>query len=233
MQIGGADQWGNITTGIEMIRKLYGDDHKACGLTLNLLTKTDGTKFGKSEDGAIYLDTKYTSPHSMYQFLINQSDADVEKLLKVLTFYTQDEIKIIMKEHDNDKTQHYAQKKLADAIVGDVHGKTALAVATNVSRTLFTGDVSSLPPKELLEALSGTPTYKASGNKYTIVDLLVAAHVCPSKSNARQLITSKAISVNNKLIDSYDAVIDKVDAIEHKFSYIKKGKKNYFLILWV
>jgi tyrosyl-tRNA synthetase len=216
-----------------MIRKLYGDDHNACGLTINLLTKADGSKFGKSEDGAIYLDTKYTSPYKMYQFLINQTDDQVETLLKVLTFYTQDEIKTIMKEHHNDKTQHYAQKKLADAIVSDVHGKKALEEATNVSKTLFIGDIGSLPPKELLDALSGTPTYKANGNKYTITDLLVMAGICPSKSNARQLIESNAISVNNKPITKYDQTVARDEAIDHKFSYIKKGKKNYFLILWV
>jgi tyrosyl-tRNA synthetase len=216
-----------------MIRKLYGDDNNAFGLTLNLLTKLDGTKFGKSEDGAIYLDAKHTSPYKMYQFLINQPDDQVETLLKVLTFYTQDEIKTIMKEHHNDKTKHYAQKKLADAIVSDVHGKKALEDATNVSKTLFTGDINSLPPKELFDALSGTPTYKANGNKYAITDLLVMAGICPSKSNARQLIESGAITVNNQLVTKYDQVVSKDDAVDHKFSYIKKGKKNYFLILWV
>jgi tyrosyl-tRNA synthetase len=215
-----------------MIRKLYGDDNQACGLTINLLTKSDGTKFGKSESGAIYLEPKYTTPYQMYQFLFNQPDSDVEKLLKYLTFFTENEIKNIMQEHNGAPAKHFAQKQLANAIIKDIHGEAELKKCINISESLFAGDLASLDHATLLEALKGTPTFHADKDTYSVIDLLVACNIVSSKSQGRQLVESKAIYVNNELIDKIDVPINKKSALNHHFSYIRKGKKNYYLVIW-
>ena len=199
-------------------------------MTVNLLTKADGTKFGKSESGAIYLDPEITSPYLMYQFLINQSDADVEKLLLALTFIPVDEIQNIMNKHNENKSLRYAQNVLAETIVSDIHGKDQAEKCKNISHLFFSGNIHELNEEDLYMALNGMPKLDAENNQYNIIDLLVALNVCDSKSQARQLIAGKSISVNNVLVDNIDFVVNKKDAIQNKFSYIKKGKKNYFLV---
>ena len=234
MQIGGSDQWVNITTGTELIRKTIGDNNAACGMTLNLLTKSDGTKFGKSEGGALYLDSELTSPYAMYQFLINQADEDVKKLLLALTFLSIEEIDNIMKQHDANKASRLAQRTLAKTIVSDIHGEKEAEKCEQISKTLFSGKLEELDEKDIKVALDGTPTFNADKDQYNICDLLVFAQVCPSKSNARQLIQSNSISVNGKLISDINVVISVKEAkgAKEKFSYIRKGKKNYFLVNW-
>jgi tyrosyl-tRNA synthetase len=213
-----------------MIRKLYGDDNKACGLTINLLVKNDGSKFGKSEEGAIYLDKKYTSVFAMYQFLYNQSDADVEKLLKYFTFLNKDEIQEIMRIQQEAPFKRIAQKKLAELVVLDIHGKKEYHRCLKISDALFKGSIEALSTDELYDALSSTPITQASALKYNVIDLLVLAKVCSSKSEARKLIESNGISINGKIIQHFDQIISQEEALNKKFSYIKKGKKNYFLI---
>lgn len=232
LQIGGSDQWGNITTGVELIRKKTNDENKAFGMTVNLLTKTDGTKFGKSESGAIYLDPEITSPYLMYQFLINQSDADVEKLLLALTFISINEINIIMAKHNENKSLRYAQNVLAETIVSDIHGVDQAKKCKNISHLFFNDKLNELSEEDLYMVLNGMPKIDSTIDQYNILDLLIALNVCGSKSQARQLIAGKSISVNNILVDNIDFVVDKKDAIQNKFSYIKKGKKNYFLVNW-
>ncbi len=234
MQIGGSDQWGNITTGIELIRKEIGDDNKACGLTLNLLTKSDGTKFGKSESGAIYLDEKITSAYQLYQFLVNQADQDLEKLFLSLTFYSINEIKEIIEKHNKNKSIRYGQKLLAKTIVSNLHGKAKADECTKISEIVFSGNLSSLNEETLLDVLSNIPHFIADKHSYNICDLLVEASICPSKSNARQLIQSKSIYVNDQLIEDFNTEINSCNALgkNKKFSYIKKGKKNFYLINW-
>ncbi len=231
MQIGGSDQWGNITTGIEMIRKVCGDDNNALGLTINLLTKEDGTKFGKSEKGAIYLDSSITSPYQMYQFLVNQTDADVKKLLFALTFISVDEINSIMNAHNEAPFKKTAQKRLAFEIVKDIHGQDVATKCEEISAKLFSGEIASLSHNDLYDALSSTPSITLSKST-NILDVLVELGVCPSKSNARTLVQSKSISINGQLIEDINFIVDKENSIDNKFSYIKKGKKNYFLINW-
>jgi tyrosyl-tRNA synthetase len=211
---------------------MYGDDNQACGLTISLLVKADGTKFGKSDSGAIYLDKKYTSPFAMYQFLYNQSDSDVEKLLKFLTMLTKEEINEIMKEHKDSSFLRKAQSKLAQAIVIDIHGQTEYERCVKISQALFKGQLESLTNEELYDALTSLPSFKTTNDSYNVIDLLVACKVCSSKSEGRKLIESKAIFINNKIINSFDATITKTDGIENKFSYIKKGKKSYYLVKW-
>ena len=234
MQIGGSDQWGNITTGIELIRKTVGDNHAACGMTLNLLTKSDGTKFGKSEGGAFYLNKELTSPYAMYHFLINQADEDVKKLLLALTFISVEEIEDIMKKHNENKGARLAQKTLAKTIINDIHGEQEAEKCEKISATLFSGNLDELSESDIKVALNGVPTFNADKSEYDICDLLVNATVVPSKSNARQLIPSNSISVNGKTINDIHEMISKQNAKgdKEKFSYIKKGKKNYFLVNW-
>ena len=234
LQLGGSDQWGNITTGTELIRKTVGDNNGACGMTLNLLTKSDGTKFGKSEGGALYLDKSLTSPYAMYQFLINQADEDVKKLLLALTFIPVEEIDEIMDKHNANKALRLAQKTLAKTIITDIHGVKEAEKCEKISQTLFSGNLDELDEKDIKVALNGVPTFDADKSSYDICDLLVNAQVCPSKSNARQLIQSKSISVNGKLISDIHEMINSKNAKgdKEKFSYIKKGKKNYFLVNW-
>jgi tyrosyl-tRNA synthetase len=232
LQIGGSDQWGNITTGIELIRKICGEQNDACGLTINLLTKADGTKFGKSESGAVYLDASYTSPYQLYQFLINQSDKDVIKLLKFLTFYTKDEIAHIIKTHEDNVKKRYAQKQLAKAVVQDIHGAKAVINSEFISAAFFEDRIDTLSVPQLIEALKDSESFVTKKNQYDIVTLLVESKICASKTAARKLIDEKAIYVNKELVNDYSMLITKANALDQKISYIKKGKRNYYLVIW-
>lgn len=234
MQLGGSDQWGNITTGVELIRKNVGEDNAACGMTLNLLTKADGTKFGKSESGAIYLDPEITSPYQLYQFLVNQTDQDLEKLYMALTFLPVDKIHDILAQHNANKSLRSGQKILAQTITTDLYGQKQAQECARISEIVFSGNLSSLDEKTLLDVLSTIPSYEATSSSYNICDLLVNAKLCPSKSNARQLIQSKSIYVNDKLVDNFNTEITKKNALgtTRKFSYLKKGKRNFYLINW-
>ncbi|MDR0545716.1 MAG: tyrosine--tRNA ligase [Mycoplasmataceae bacterium] len=230
VQMGGSDQWGNITTGIEMIRKLVGDNNNACGVTFNLLTKSDGTKFGKSESGAIYLDQKKTPSFSMYQFLFNQPDEQLEMLFKHLTFLTKDEIEDILKLHRQDCTKRIGQKKLAELIIGDIHGNDEYAKCLKIASAFFNSTLDKLNEQELLEAFSTIQSTNVNVKEINILEALIAAKICDSKSEGRKLIEQKAIIINNKPIDNIDYKITKKDAIIQNFVYIKKGKKNYYIL---
>ena len=232
LQIGGSDQWGNITTGIEFIRKKTNDKSNVFGITLNLLTKSDGTKFGKSEKGAIFLNKELTSPYTMYQFLINQTDNDVKKLLLSLTFLSINEIDKIMEKHNENKSVRYAQTILAKSIVSDIHGKRICEKCEQISKLFFANDLSKLNANDLLMVLNDMPTTNIDTESINILDLLIKSNICTSKSQARQLVMSKSIYINNKLVDNINININKKEAINNKFSYICKGKKNYFLINW-
>ena len=231
IQLGGSDQWGNITTGIELIRKKTDDQNKAIGITLNLLTKADGTKFGKSEKGAIYLDKNITSPYEIYQFLVQTDDQDVEKLLNSLTYLSIKEIKEIIEKHLINKSLKFAQKQLAYHVVCDIHGKQEAEKCLNSSSGLFTKDFDKLNPKELYKMLSNVPSINIS-SEISILDALVQLNACPSKSAARKLIEQNSIHLNGKLITDVYFVIKKESLISDKFCYIKKGKKNFYLVNW-
>lgn len=204
----------------------------ACGITFNLLTKSDGTKFGKSESGAIYLDPELTSPYQLYQFLINQNDDDIEKLLLALTFIPVAEIESIIQQHSQNKNLRYGQKTLAKTIVGDLYGKDTANECERISEIVFSGNLSSLDEKTLLDVLSNIPTIDIAQPSINICDLLVQLKISPSKSNARQLIQSKSIRINDKLVDNFASEISKKNALgnKRKFSYLKKGKRNFYLI---
>lgn len=233
LQIGGSDQWGNITGGIELIRKMIGDENnKAVGLTVNLLTNSEGKKFGKSEKGAIFLDKNLTSPYEMYQYLINQSDEDVAKLLKVFTLLTKEEIESILEEHNSDPSKRKAQQELANWVVSDIHGKEELANVISISQKLFSGNIKDINVNDLKLALSNVPSANINANELNIVDFLVEAKVVSSKTQARELVSSNSISINGDKVNDSNFIVSKANAFNNEFTVIRKGKKNYFIAKW-
>ena len=232
IQAGGSDQWGNITTGIEMIRKVVGDDNLAVGFTVNLLTKADGTKFGKSEKGAIFLDPKKTSVYEMYQFLINQPDNEVIKLLKFLTFLDQDEI--LKLEEATKETPHLklAQKELAKQVVVQIHGEKAYQTALEISEALFSGDIKKLSEQQINDAFKNMGSVYIEDETINLVDLLVLTTAASSKRQAREFIANKAVSVNGDLETDENKVFSKKDLLFNKFLILKRGKRNYYVCEW-
>ncbi|MBL4951934.1 tyrosine--tRNA ligase [Neobacillus sp. OS1-32] len=229
LQIGGSDQWGNITTGLELIRKMHSDEAKAYGMTIPLVTKADGTKFGKSEGGAIWLDPEKTTPYEFYQFWINTADADVVKFLKYFTFLSHDEIEQLAKSVEEEPHLRKAQKALAEEMTRLIHGEDALQQAIKISQALFSGDVKNLSANEIKQGFKDVPTYEAAGEE-NLVDLLVAAKISPSKRQAREDISNGAVSVNGEKITDTAYVLQEADRIEGQFIIIRRGKKKYTLI---
>lgn len=232
MQIGGSDQWGNITAGIELIRKIVGDNNGAVGLTVNLLTNSEGKKFGKSEKGAIYLDKTMTSPYEMYQYLLNQSDSDVIKLLKVFTLLSKQEIESIESQHFANPTARIAQNALANYVVKDIHNEEELNNAIEISKKLFGGDISNLKASDLKLALNNVQSCDVEKSQYNVVDFLVAGKVVASKTQAREVISSGGILINGKKVIDLQEIVKKEEAFDNEFTVIRKGKKNYFLVKW-
>lgn len=232
IQVGGSDQWGNITAGIEMIRKSLGDENLACGLTLNLLTNSEGKKFGKSEKGAIFLDPSLTSPYAMYQFLINQSDADVIKLLKFLTLLSHDEINEIEKIQIAEPFKRHAQHELAKWVITDIHGEAIYNRVKEISNILFNGDIKTLTISELKSAMNNVPSTNLDQTEMNIVDFIIANKIVDSKRAARELISNNSIMINGDKINDLEFIVKKADAFNQEFTIIKKGKKNYFVTNW-
>ncbi|WHY61003.1 tyrosine--tRNA ligase [Cytobacillus firmus] len=231
MQIGGSDQWGNITTGLELIRKMAPEGSKAYGLTIPLVTKADGTKFGKTESGAIWLDPEKTSPYEFYQFWINTADADVIKYLKFFTFLSREEIENLEKAVQEEPHLRKAQKALAEEMTRLIHGNEALEQAIKITAALFSGDIKNLSASEIKQGFKDVPSYEHSeGEELGIVDLLVAAKISPSKRQAREDVTNGAVSVNGERVTELDYTLTDKDKIEGQFTVIRRGKKKYFLI---
>ena len=232
LQVGGSDQWGNITAGIEMIRKTVGDDNVACGITMNLLTNSEGKKFGKSEKGAIFLNPELTSPYEMYQFLINQPDSEVIKLLKFLTMLPKEEIESIEEIQTKEPFKRVAQQKLAEVVVSDVHGVDVYNRVKEISSILFNGDITTLTAKELKMAMNNVPSANIESNEMNIIDLLITVGVADSKRLARELVTGNSIMINGVKVNDVNFIVTKNDAFDNEFTVIKKGKKNYFVARW-
>lgn len=229
MQVAGQDQWGNITAGIDLIRKKTGKE--AYGFTMPLLTKADGTKFGKSEGGAIWLDANKTTPYEMYQFFLNTEDEKVIDYLKFLTFLSKEEIEDIEKKQLDSPETRIAQKVLAHEVITFIHGAEAYQEAVRISEILFNGDLSSLTAKEVEQAFKGI-TQQEIENDYNLVDLLVDMEICKSKREAREFITNGSISINGEKINDLDFIVTKEVAIEDKYIIIRRGKKKYFIIIF-
>jgi tyrosyl-tRNA synthetase len=230
MQVGGSDQWGNITSGLELIRKMQPEGAKAFGLTIPLVTKADGTKFGKTEGGAVWLDAKKTTPYEFYQFWINSADADVVKYLKYFTFLSHEEIEELEKSVQEEPHLRQAQKALAEEMTRLIHGDDSLKQAIKITEALFSGDVRSLSAAEIEQGFKDVPTFNAADTEGNLVDLLVAAKISPSKRQAREDITNGAVTVNGERITDTAYVLQNSDRIEGKFTIIRRGKKKYTLI---
>lgn len=226
MQVAGQDQWGNITAGIDLIRKKTGNE--AYGMTMPLITKKDGTKFGKSEGNAIWLDINKTSSYEMYQFFINTEDDMVIDYLKKLTFLTKEEIEAIEVEHNKAPEKRIAHKKLAEEVITFLHGHAEYEHALKISESLFSDKVTELSSKDIIDSLKGVPTIKIELNK-NILDFVVEYNICSSKREAREFVSAGAISINNKKITDLEYVITNNDTIDNSVMIIKKGKKNYYL----
>ncbi|AQX53477.1 tyrosine--tRNA ligase [Priestia flexa] len=229
LQIGGSDQWGNITAGLELIRKSE-EDAKAFGLTVPLVTKADGTKFGKTEGGAVWLDAEKTSPYEFYQFWINTDDRDVVKYLKYFTFLSHEEITALEASANEAPEKREAQKALAGEMTELVHGKAALEQAIRISQALFNGNIAELTAGEIKEGFKDVPSYNHSGEEVGLIDLLVESKISPSKRQAREDVTNGAIYINGERIQDLQKVMTEADRIEGQFTVIRRGKKKYTLI---
>lgn len=231
MQIGGSDQWGNITTGLELIRKMSPEGSKAFGLTIPLVTKADGTKFGKTEGGAVWLDPEKTSPYEFYQFWINTSDADVVKYLKFFTFLSKEEIEELENAVQEEPHLRKAQKALGEEMTRLIHGEEALQQAIRISAALFSGDIQSLTGSEIKQGFKDVPSFTyEQGSSLNIVELLVNAGIVQSKRQAREDVTNGAISINGVRVNELEYTLDEKDRIDGEFTVIRRGKKKYFLI---
>lgn len=224
LQIGGSDQWGNITSGVELIRKKIGKE--AYGLTMPLITKADGTKFGKSEGNAIWLDINKTSSYEMYQFFLNAEDSKVIEYLKKLTFLSIDEINKLEKKHLDCPEKREAHKALAKEVITFLHGANEYEKAVKISEALFSGNIKNLTKEEILIGFKGVPTFKFE--EKNLVDLLVDNNICSSKREAREFINNGAIVINDEKILE-DKMINKDLAIDGSILVLRKGKKKYYL----
>lgn len=230
LQIGGADQWGNITAGIDLIHKEQGADARAYGLTIPLLLKADGTKFGKSEGGNVWLDPEKTSPYEFYQFWINTDDRDVIKFLKYFTFLSQTEIQELADEVANNPKQRVAQTRLAEEVTAFVHGHEAVVEAQHITKALFSGDVADLTANEIEQGFKNMPAVTVSSNKQAIVEWLVdTTKIESSRRQAREDLTNGAIRINGVKVTDTNAEIDPQSAFDGKFVIVRRGKKRYFL----
>lgn len=231
LQIGGSDQWGNITAGLELIRRANVDvETKAYGLTVPLITKADGTKFGKTAGGAVWLDPEKTTPYEFYQFWINTDDRDVIRFLKFFTFLSLDEIAELEKEVEERPEQRKAQQTLAEEMTKLVHGEEALNQAIRISEALFNGDIKNLNKEEIESGFKDVPSFTMNESEKGLVDLLVEAKISSSKRQAREDITNGAIYINGDRQQDINYVVDDKDKIDGLFTVIRRGKKKYFLI---
>ncbi len=227
-QIGGSDQWGNLTTGTELIRKVCGEEAQVFGITSPLITRSDGTKFGKSEGKNIWLDPKRTNSYEFYQFWLNTPDADIIDYLKRLSLRTPEEIMALEASFKEAPEKREAQKALAEELTGLVHGKEGLEKALRITDTLFKGNIMDLSADEIREGLADASKCEVEDG-VLLIDGLVAAGVSKSKRDARQLIQQGSIQVNGQKQTDLSAVLSRKEAVDNSFSILKKGKKNYFI----
>ena len=226
MQAAGSDQWGNITTGIDLIRKILGKE--AYGFTMPLILDSTGKKFGKSEGNALWLDEDKTSAYELYQYLINTDDSKVYEYLKVFTFLTPEEIDNIMDEHSKTPEKRIAQKKLAECVISDLHGEESYQNAVKISESLFNGDIKSFSKKDIEVAFKGLDVFNVESD-LNIVDLLVNSGACSSKREAREFVANGSITLNGEKVTDLDFVLTREKCIENTYIVIRRGKKKYFI----
>lgn len=230
LQVGGADQWGNITAGLDFIRRMEGPEAEAYGLTIPLMTKSDGTKFGKSAGNAVWLDPEKTSPYEFYQFWLNQQDDDIVKFLKYFTFLSREEIEDSAVEIEDQPHKRVAHRRLAEEVTRFVHGEEALADAQQITEALFTGNVADLSAKQIQEGFKNMPSYTAPRQTENLAVWLVDTGIVDSRRQAREFIANGAISINGGQITDLDYEIGPDDSIEGQYIIVKRGKKNYYLV---
>lgn len=231
LQIGGSDQWGNITAGTDLTRRI--NQTQVFGLTLPLVTKSDGTKFGKTESGTIWLDASKTSPYAFYQFWLNTADADVYTFLRYFSFLSPAEIDAIEDADKNSGSKPEAQRILAEQVTSIVHGAAAVEAAQRISASLFSGSLSALTESDLAQlAQDGMPSIQLPRDSSGLIDTLVAAGLAKSKSEARTFIQSGAVSINGNKADVLDYQISDSDRLFGRYSLLKRGKKNHTLLSW-
>ncbi len=223
LQVEGSDQWGNITTGIELIKKILGKE--AYGFTMPLILDSNGKKFGKSEGNALWLDLNKTSSYALYQYLINTDDKMVIDYLKVFTFLTKEEIESIKEEHEKYPEKRLAQETLAREIITDIHGKEEYLHASSLSKVLFTGEVNNLTDEEIEMIFKGVPTFTIEEDK-SLLDTLVDFKIASSKREAREFLANNAISLNGNTINDGDYLLTN----KRTYHIIRRGKKKYFLV---
>ena len=231
LQIGGSDQWGNMTAGTELMRRKA--DKTGHVMTVPLITDATGKKFGKSEGNAVWLNADKTSPYEMYQFWMNVMDADAVRFLKIFTFLSLDEIEEIRKQFEAAPHERLAQKILAREVVTLVHGEEAYKEALNITEQLFAGNIKNLSVEELKQGLRGVPNYQVQAeDNLNIVELLVTAGVVNSKRQAREDVQNGAIYVNGERIQDLDYVLSDSDKLENELTVIRRGKKKYFVLTY-
>lgn len=232
LQIGGSDQWGNITAGTDLTRRL--NQQSVYGLTLPLVTKADGTKFGKTETGTIWLDAKKTSPYAFYQFWLGTADADVYKFLAYFSFLSVAEIAAIQAADQCSGTKPEAQRILAEQVTAIVHGQAAVEAAQRISHSLFSDNLAALTESDLEQlAQDGMPGIALERSASGLLDALVAAGLAKSKSEARTFVQSGAVSINGNKVEAIDHQIGDGDRLFERFSVLRRGKKNYSLVSWL
>ena len=226
LQVAGSDQWGNITSGIELIKRKLGKE--AYGMVMPLVTDSTGKKFGKTEGNALWLDKNKTTSYQLYQYLINLEDSMIVDYLKKLTFLSKEEIEELERKHNEAPHLREAHKALAREIITDLHGKEEFEKALMISESLFTDKINGLSADDIINNLVDVPSFNIA-EEVNLVDLLVNNGICGSKREAREMISGNAISINNQKVTDLEYIVNKDAAIENKVLLIKKGKKNYYL----
>ena len=226
LECAGSDQWGNITAGIDLIRKKTG--HEVYGFTMPLVTDKNGKKFGKSEGNAFWLDKNKTSSYEIYQYLLNSDDEKVIEYLKIFTFLTKEEIEDIEKQQTVHPETRIAQKTLAKEVVTFLHGETEAEKAKEMSEALFSGHVKNLTKKEIEDVFKGVPTFETNNN-INIIDMLVNNKIASSKREAREFVNAGSITINEEKITDENYTVTKEIAIDNEILVLRRGKKKYFI----
>ena len=230
MQVAGSDQWGNITAGVDLIRKVTGDETYA--FTMPLVTDSNGVKFGKSEGNALWLDKNKTSSYELYQFLINAEDSMIGDYLKIYTFLSKEEIEDLIEKHNKEPHLRLGQKALAESIITFLHGKEEYEKAVRISEALFSGNIKDLSLSELEEGMKNVPSYELQ-EEGNIVDILVNSSISSSKREAREFVQNGSITINGDKITDLEFNITKDVAIEGKIVVVRRGKKKYTILKFI
>ncbi len=238
MQLGGNDQWGNMTTGTELIRRTLGNESEAFALTCPLITKSDGKKFGKTESGNIWLDPKRTTPYAFYQFWLNVSDDDAERYIKIFTSLEKEVVDTLVTEHRQDPGRRILQRRLAEEVTIMVHSQADLDMAIEASNILFgkatKESLLKLDEQTLLDVFEGVPHFELSkdvlGQPAIEIFTREDAQIFPSKGEMRKMVQGGGVSLNKEKLEAFDRIISVEDLIDEKYLLVQRGKKNYYLI---